>query len=100
MPGSLMIDFWTNWYEAIRFTCEAQGVISARLFLMASGSPNAMAEAGLMVTEKIAVFADAHSAAERALAEGHGIYVAAERAYSPLRHCVSANSRRLLQAPL
>ena len=30
-----------------------------------------------------------------ALAEGLGIYAAAERAYQPLRRCVSANSSRL-----
>jgi hypothetical protein len=29
------------------------------------------------------------------MAEGLGIYTAAERAYQPLRRCVSANSSRL-----
>jgi hypothetical protein len=96
--GGTMGDFWTNWMEAVRFTCEAQGVISARLMLFASGAPNAAEEATLMISEKIAAFADAGIAAERALADGLGLYVAAERAYSPLQRAVHANSGRLLHA--
>jgi hypothetical protein len=91
-----MNDIWSNWIEAVRFTCEAQGVISARLMLFASGAPNATEEAVRMVSEKIVAFADAGIAAERALADGLGLYAAAERAYSPLKHCVHANSGRLL----
>jgi hypothetical protein len=93
-----MNDIWSNWLEAVRFTCEAQGVISARLMLFASGAPNAAEEAERMISEKILAFAEAGIAAERALADGLGIYVAAERAYSPLRHCVAANSDRLVGA--
>jgi len=89
------MDFWANWLEAVRFTCEAQGVISARLMLLASGAPNAASEAELMVAEKIAAFADAHLAAERALADGLGFFAAVERAYQPLKRCVSANGNRL-----
>jgi hypothetical protein len=94
--GGDMNDFWSNWFEAVRFTCEAQGVISARLMLFASGAPNAAEEAERMISEKILAFAEAGVAAERALTDGLGIYVAAERAYSPLRHCVAANSNRLV----
>jgi hypothetical protein len=90
-----MVDFWANWIEAVRFSCEAQGVISARLMLFACGAPNAAVEAERMISEKIVTFSAAHDAAERALAEGLGIYAAAERAYQPLRRCVSANSSRL-----
>ena len=39
------MDFWANWLEAVRFTCEAQGVMSARLMLFASGAPDAASEA-------------------------------------------------------
>jgi hypothetical protein len=92
-----MNDFWDQWFEAVRFTCEAQSVISARLMLFASGAPNAAEEATLMVAEKIAAFAKASIAAEGALAEGLGLYAAAERAYSPLQACVRANSGRLLK---
>jgi hypothetical protein len=46
-----MADLWANWIEAVRFTCEAQGVISARLMLFASGAPNAADEAALMISE-------------------------------------------------
>lgn len=91
-----MGDFWDNMAEAMRFACEAQSVMSARLMLFASGSPNAMDEAAQMVTEKIVAFTSAGIAAERALADGLGFAVAAERAYSPLRDCVHANSGRLV----
>ena len=47
-----MVDFWANWIEAVRFTCEAQGVISARLMLFASAAPNAAVEAERMISEK------------------------------------------------
>ncbi len=93
-----MNDFWSNWLEAVRFTCEAQGVISARLMLFASGAPNAADEATRMIAEKIVAFTDAGIAAERALANGLGIYAAAEHAYSPLQRCVHANSGRLVGA--
>jgi hypothetical protein len=68
VPGVAVIKFWTNYCEAMRFTCEAQAVISARLMLFASGDPSAAAEAGLMIAEKVAAFAAAQEAAERALA--------------------------------
>ncbi len=94
-----MDDFWSNWREAVRFTCEAQSVVSARLMLFASGAPASADEATRMVAEKFVAFSDARIAAERALANGLGIYVAAERAYLPLRRCVRANSSRLIGAP-
>ena len=93
-----MNEFWNNWMEAVRFTCEAQGVVSARLLLFASGSPDAFDEAAAMVTEKFSAFAKAGMAAEQALGEGLGFFAAAERAYSPLKACVQANSDRLLGA--
>lgn len=93
-----MADFWADWIEAFRFGCEAQGVISARLMLFASGAPDAAAEAGRMVAEKFAAFSDAQSAAERALADGLGLYAAAQLAYLPLQRAVHANSARLAGA--
>ena len=89
------MDFWANWLEAVRFTCEAQGVISARLMLFAAGAPDAAGEAERMFAEKVVAFAYAHAAAEQALADGLGIFAAAERAYQPLKRCVSANGDRL-----
>jgi hypothetical protein len=93
--AAAMADFWTNWVEAMRFTCEAQGVISARLLLFASGAPNAAVEAERMIVEKIVAFTDAHHVAEQALTSGLGLYAAAERAYQPFKRCVHANSDRL-----
>jgi len=89
------MDFWANWLEAVRFTCEAHGVISARLVLFASGAPDAAREAERMIAEKIVAFGDAQNAAEQALADGLGIFAAVERAYQPLKRCVSANGDRL-----
>ena len=91
-----MNDFWKNWLEAVRFTCEAQNVISARLMLFASSSPEiAIEEATNMVAEKFLAFAKAGMAAEKALEAGLSLSIAAERAYAPLAHCVHANSDRL-----
>ena len=98
-----MGDFWGNMIEAtietMRFTCEAQSVMSARLFLFATGAPNSVDEAAEMVAEKIKAFSHAGIAAEQALADGLGFLAAAERAYSPLRDCVHANSDRLIGGP-
>jgi hypothetical protein len=96
--GNVVFDFWTNYYEAIRFTCEAHAVMSARFILIASGDPRGAAEAYRMISEKAIAFADAQSAAEQALADGLGIYQAVERAYLPLCHCVHENSERLLSS--
>jgi hypothetical protein len=93
-----MNDFWNNWMEAVRFTCEAQGVMSARLMLFASGAPNALDEAVEMVAEKFSAFAKASLAAEQALDQGLDLYTATERAFLPLKACVHANSDRLLGA--
>jgi len=94
-----MNQFWDSWLEAVRFTCEAQGVISARLMLLASGTPDVVVEeTARMVSEKVLAFAKAGLAAEAALEDGLGVYTAAERAYSPLADCVHANSDRLLGA--
>jgi hypothetical protein len=93
-----VIKFWTNCYEAVRFTCEAQAVMSARMMLFAIGDAAAAAEAYRMISEKAIAFADAQAAAEQALADGRGIYEAAEQAYLPLRDCVHENSRRLSSA--
>jgi hypothetical protein len=93
-----VFDFWTNYYEAIRFTCEAHAVMSARFILIASGGPRAADETCRMISEKAIAFAEAQSAAEQALADGLGIYEAAERAYLPLCQCVHENSQRLLSS--
>jgi hypothetical protein len=43
-------------------------------------------------------FVEAEAAITKALADGEGFMVAAERAYAPVRQRVGANSRRLLLA--
>lgn len=94
-----MSDFWDNWLEAVRFTCETQSVISARMMLLASATPDAaVEETARMVTEKFLAFAKAGLAAEQALQAGLGLYAAAEQAYAPLADCVHANNDRLNRA--
>ena len=91
-----MIKFWTNCYEAVRFTCEAQAVISVRLMLFASGDPNAAGGSGGRWFPRSFKFSLCYgqAAAEQALADWLGLYEAAERAYLPLRHRVHENSQR------
>jgi hypothetical protein len=86
------------WVEILRFACEAQGVISMRLVRLAQGGPQAAAEARLMVEEKFAALVDAEAALAQALFAGEDLFVAAERAYAPVRSRVRANSSRLAQA--
>jgi hypothetical protein len=93
-----VINFWTHWVEAVRFTCEAQIVMSQRLMLLASGGPAAGDEAIRMISEKVEAFGKAYFAASEALAEGFAIGVAAERAFIPLQSCVYANSLRFSRA--
>lgn len=93
-----MLESMNAWIESVRFACEVQGVISMRLMFLAQGGPEADMEARLMVSEKMAAFADAEVALANALFAGEGFMVAAERAYAPLRRCVHANSSRLSHA--
>ena len=92
-----MRDLWSDWFEAVRFTCEAQSVISMRLSQMATGGAQAEVEAAQMVAEKVEAFFEAQVAVMDALEHGHGFIVAAERAYAPFSQRVHANSQRLMQ---
>jgi len=90
-----VLESMNAWIESVRFACEVQGVISMRLMFLAQGGPEAEVEARLMVSEKMAAFADAEVALASALFAGENIMVAVQRAYAPLRHCVHANNDRL-----
>jgi hypothetical protein len=94
-----MNDFWNNWLEAVRFTCETQTVITARMMMLSSAAPDTVVEeTARMVTEKFLAFAKASMAAEQALESGLGVYEAAERAFTPIADCVHANTERLTRA--
>jgi hypothetical protein len=95
---AIVLESMNAWFESVRFVCEVQGVISMRLMYMAHGGPQAIAEARLMVAEKIDAFTDAEVALARALSHGDGLAVAVERAYAPVRNRVHANNDRLLHA--
>ena len=92
-----MRDLFGDWFEAVRFTCEAQGVISMRLSQFATGGAQAEDEATQMIAEKVAALFEAQAAAMEALEQGQGLFVAAERAYAPFCQRVHANSERLMQ---
>lgn len=93
-----MLESWNAWIESVRFACEVQGVISMRLLRLAQGGPQAAVEARLMIAEKFDALADAETAIAKALSDGEGFMVAAERGYAPVRRCVGANSNRLARA--
>ena len=95
---TIVLTLWTSWIEATRFVTEAQTVVWMRLLLLASDRRRSRREAMRMVAEKIVTFADAELAAAKALADGEGLLVAAQRAYSPVRRRVHANNRRLLRS--
>ena len=95
--SSHMSDLWSNWIEAVRFTCEAQGVISVRLMLFASGAPNAADEARRMIPKRSMPFPMPARPRSVPWLNGLGIYAAAERAYAPLGDRVRANSARLVR---
>src|SRR3954468_20087993 len=78
-----MRGFFDGWCEAVRFACEAQGVISMRLALIAEGGPQAAAETHQMVAEKLSAFAEGQIAAVQALAQGEGPWGAGDRAFAP-----------------
>jgi hypothetical protein len=92
-----MRDLMSDWFEAVRFTCEAQGVMSMRLSQLATGGAQAEVEAAQMVAEKVEAFFEAQAGAMEALEQGRGLLVAAERAYAPFCQRVHANSERLMQ---
>ena len=89
------MNYWNNWVEAMRFSCATQSVIAQRLLLLMWARPDSAAEAILMISEKVDAFGHANIAASKALAEGCGMGVAAERAFMPLQRCVYANNLRL-----
>jgi hypothetical protein len=87
-----------DWLEAVRFTCEARGVISMRLSRLSVGGTSAEVEAYEMISEKIDALIEAQAAALDALGHGDGLLAAAERAYAPFSRRVHANSQRLMRA--
>ena len=91
-----MFEILNNWFEALRFSTEAQSVVWLRLILLANGHERSADEAMQMVSEKFIAFAQAELAAAGALAHGRSLYVAAAEAYQPLRSRVHANSQRLI----
>lgn len=90
-----MFNIWRSWFEAARFGCDVQNVIALRSMRFMQGGPRASAEARRMVSEKVAAFAAAQTAAAYALATGKTPEAAAALAMRPVRRRVRANVRRL-----
>jgi hypothetical protein len=94
--GRLAVFIGLNlWIEAGRFGMDVQHVLALRMLRLASGGPLATREASRMVTEKIAAFGQAQTAALSALGAGFGPERAAAQIYGPYRRTVRANRRRL-----
>ncbi|HEY5378205.1 MAG TPA: hypothetical protein VIJ78_01550 [Pseudolabrys sp.] len=83
------------WFEAARFAADTQRVMALRMMRLAGGGPLAASEANLMVSEKLAAFAEAQGAAAAAVLTGGSFAAAVGKAYRPYRRAVRANSRRL-----
>jgi len=77
--------------EALRFGCEVQGVISARLMLFASGGAGCGGRnpAGMGPPKSSPRSQMRKVPLKHALADGLGFYAAAQRAYLPLRRAVA-----------
>ncbi len=89
-----MLESMNAWIESVRFAYEVQGVISMRLMFLAQGGPEADVEARLMISEKMAAFADAEMALAKALFAGEGHH-GRRRA----RLCTAAPMRARQQRP-
>ena len=83
------------WFEAALFGADVQRVMALRMMRIASGGPDATAEAQQMISEKMSAFGEAQMAIFTALMAGRSLEVAAARAFAPYQRCVRANSRRL-----
>jgi hypothetical protein len=92
---SALFDFINAWMEAARFGADSHRVITLRMMKLASGGPQAAAEAERMISEKVAAFGEAQGALLSALVTGKGFDIAAVKAYAPYRRAVRANRRRL-----
>lgn len=83
------------WFEAARFAADSQRVVALRLMKIASGGPQATAEATRMVAEKMAAFTEAQAAVASTMMMGGSLAAASRKAYAPYRRAVRANNRRL-----
>jgi len=90
-----MLQATNNWIEYLRFVCDVQSVIMLRLARFTRGGPEVDREAQQMIAEKFDALLEAEAAMADAFAHSE-VFAAAERAYSPLRQRVHANSQRLL----
>jgi len=90
-----MLELWSDWIDAATMAVESQSVIAMRLLKIAAGGAAADAECEMMVAEKFAAAAAAHSAATTALFSGKSLPEAAARALAPVRLRVRANHERL-----
>jgi hypothetical protein len=90
-----MYPLFTAWISTCRFSLEAQQVIATRLMRATRCDAAASAEAGRMVSEKLAAFVEASAAAGLATATGRSPDAALAEFMKPYRRRVRANHRRL-----
>ena len=81
-------------FQAAQLSLEAQNVIALRLMRLAEGGTLGVAEAQLMVTDKMAAFAEAHLAAAVTVVTGNG-HKASRKVLQVFSKRVRANRERL-----
>lgn len=91
-----MFNPWRSYFEAVRFTAEAQQVIAMRMLGLAEGGPAAALETHRMVAEKMLALWASQTAPGWALTRG--AMTGARKAAMPYKRAVRANHRRLTRA--
>jgi hypothetical protein len=84
-------------FQATQLGLEAQNVIALRLMRLADGGAAGVAEARLMVTDKMAAVAEAQLAATAIILMGNG-HKAGKKVLQVLRRRVRANKHRLIRS--
>ena len=79
---------YNPWYDAMMLTLEASGVVMLRTMALAAGGPDALAETGRMIGEKIV----ANTSAANTLMAGGSV----RSVIAGYRKVIDANTERLL----
>lgn len=90
---------WNPWLalsaQAALLGLEAQRVMALRLMRLAAGGARGQAEAGRMMTEKLAALVEAQAAAVAGAIEGNNSHRTARKVLGVYKKRVSGNRRRL-----
>jgi hypothetical protein len=96
------MQMWNSWFalslQTAKLGWEAQGVMALRVMRMAAQPAHSQTEARRMVTEKVAAFAEAQTAAATAAFKGGKNRHVAKRVLGVYKKRVRANRRWLTKA--